>query len=257
MVTIFSESQLGQQDAYNKYLPIIKPDVKWLGVLDMDEFLYSKESDNIKDILKTKLTPFVCLISIQMTIFLPATFTSPNSIIQSNTLHSHYDSKQHPKCIYSLNKLCKVRIHGYKLPLLNHKYIKAIDTLLCINHYRYISFEYLYGIKEGRGGGVHKHKYNHKNKFMDLASYIDNGCVSNDSYLCDKSQVKKDGIRPMVDLYPNSTWLYLKNKHPEDYKRFKSYHTDNTILNRQQIKEISLFMNSLRDSILTNKTIVA
>ena len=26
----------------------------------------------------------------------------------------------------------------------------ADDTLLCINHYRYSSFEFMYGIKEGR-----------------------------------------------------------------------------------------------------------
>ena len=51
-VTVYHEPDLGQVKSYNKYLPELKKQVKWLGIFDLDEFLYSKKTPNIKRILK-------------------------------------------------------------------------------------------------------------------------------------------------------------------------------------------------------------
>ena len=130
--------------------------------------------------------------------------------------------------MFNLDKLNKVSIHGFRNAKKIH--LTADDTLLCINHYRYGSFEFLYGIKEGRGGGVNKNKYKCINtekypkkqtQFMILMESPNQQFMSNDSYLRDKStdiiklcKEKQISIsyKPMVELYPNSSWLYLKKQ---------------------------------------------
>ena len=74
-VTVYKEPNLSQQAAYNKYVITIKNDVTWLGVFDMDEFLYSKEKENLKDVM-SDVNEGIKMVSIQMTVFLPSTFES-------------------------------------------------------------------------------------------------------------------------------------------------------------------------------------
>ena len=213
----------------------------------MDEFLYSKENDDLKAIV-SGINQHNKIISIQMTIFFPATFETPISVIESNILRKNYDSDKHPKCIYNLDKVNQIGIHG--IPnVKKKKHFTCEETLLCINHYRYTSFEYLYGIKEGRGGGVHKKKYQSNSKFMTL---IADFCskkkfLSNDFYLKNHSYSKEilhllKHQNPKLELYPKSSFLKLKNVHKEKYNQFKSY---NKILTHEQINEINLFLNDI------------
>ena len=148
-VTVYKEPNLGQKNSYNKYVTEIKKEVKWLGVFDMDEFLYSKEKDNLKEVI-SNINQYNKIISIQMTIFFPSTFESKESIIEMNIQRKCFDSNKHPKCLFNLDLINRVSIHGFGVNKKLH--LTADKTLLCINHYRYGSFEYLYGIKEGRGG---------------------------------------------------------------------------------------------------------
>ena len=109
-VTIYKEPTLDQQSAYDKYLKEIKKEVLWLFNCDLDEFLYSREKYNIKQILKEYY--IMDMISIQMTIFFPATFETPLSVIETNVLRKCKDSNNCPKCIYNLDKVNKIGIHG-------------------------------------------------------------------------------------------------------------------------------------------------
>jgi len=241
-VTIYKEPMLGQQEAYNKYFKEIKKEVSWIFVCDLDEFLYSKETSNIKEILIKNYK--IDIISIQMTIFFPATFETPLSIIDTNILRKCKDSKICPKCIYHVNKIDKVGIHGI-IGKFNRLYINCDETLLCINHYRYTSFEYLYGIKEGRGGGVHKNKYKLNSKFMILID--EKKILSNDFYLKNHSHSKEildllKHQKPKLELYPNSSFLKLKFFFTEKYNQFKNY---NQLLTHSQINEINLFLNDI------------
>ena len=244
-VTVYKEPQLEQQNSYSKYITEIKKEVKWLGVFDMDEFLYSKEKDNLKQVI-SNINQDNKIISIQMTIFFPSTFESKESIIEMNIQRKCFDSNKHPKCLFNLDLINRVSIHGFGVDKKLH--LTADKTLLCINHYRYGSFEYLYGIKEGRGGGVHKNKYknNYDSKNMTLIKSLDEKFLSNDSYLRDKSfdiiKICKEKIcKPKIDLYPNSSWIYLKDNHPDKYNEFNSYN----ILNLKQISEINLYLNQI------------
>ena len=252
-VTVFNEPELGQQESYNKYLSQIKIDVTWLGVFDMDEFLYSKENDNLKKII-SNIDQNNKIISIQMTLFLPSTFESAESIIENNTLVKCYDHNKYPKCLFNLDLLNKVSIHGFEVDKKLH--LTADKKLLCINHYRYGSFEYLYGIKEGRGGGVHKNKYknNYDSKNMTLIKSLNDSFLPDDNYLkdCSKDVIDKSKnmfIRPHIELYPQSSWLYLKNNHKEIYDKFNFYNKDNKMLNVVQINEINLYLNKIVEKI--------
>ena len=244
-VTVYKEPNLSQQNSYNKYVTEIKKEVKWLGVFDMDEFLYSKEKDNLKQVI-SNINQDNKIISIQMTIFFPSTFESKESIIEMNIQRKCFDSNKHPKCLFNLDLINRVSIHGFGVNKKLH--LTADKTLLCINHYRYGSFEYLYGIKEGRGGGVHKDKYknNYDSKNMTLIKSLDENFLSNDTYLREKSfdiikLCKGKNCKPKIDLYPNGSWIYLKDNHPDKYNEFNSYN----ILNLKQINEINLYLNQI------------
>ena len=249
-VTFYQEPNLGQQDSYNKYLPYIKNEVEWLGVFDMDEFLYSKEDDNLKKVI-AGIDQTIKTISIQMTIFFPTTFESSASVIESNILQRSFDSNNHPKSLYNLDFCDRVDIHTLKSDKKLH--LEADNTLLCINHYRYTSFEYLYGIKEGRGGGIHKRKYKSKySRFLVLIKSFDDNFLSNDTYLRDRSkdvieQSKKVAVKPCIELYPESSWLYLKNNLKDKYEQFKRYNDNNQLLNHQQINDINMFLNNISE----------
>lgn len=248
-VTIYKEPKLGQRASYGKYISKIKPEVKWLCVFDADEFLYSKKSDNLKTILEEDIDKKIQQILIQMTVYYPSVFEHPKSVIDTNIRRFKYDSSDHPKCIYNMNHLSKVDIHGIwdMLPIYgtNHMlHIPATSSLLCINHYRYMSFEYMYGIKEGRGGGVHKDKYRKGSKatILKMTNFED------DTYLRDKSkdileEIKEHSMKPLTELYPKSSWMKLKNNKIM-YETFREKSKD--ILLKTDILEINQFINDLK-----------
>lgn len=269
-VTLFKEPLIEQQTAYNKYIPIVQKDVTWICNCDLDEFLYSKEGTSIKTIIENKVKPSVELISIQMTIYFPTSFETPSSIIENNIKRKCYDSNTSPKCLYNLDKLNKISIHGKNMSSKKF-HITADQTLLCINHYRYISFEILYGIKEGRGCNpakfarnikinrtkIHrtKYKYTSGHKLMTLIESLDDNFLSDDTYLrdCSKDVIEKSKLmfmEPCVELYPQSSWLYLKNSLKDKYAEFKSYCNDNRTLTHEQIHEINCFLNGIAKQIL-------
>jgi hypothetical protein len=90
---------------------------------------------------------------------------------------------------------------------------KPADLKLQINHYRFQSYEYLIGIKSGRGGGVHKQKY--QNAFGWIKAYSKLP-VSEDTLLFDLStelieQLNADEQnKPRTDLYPDTIWPEIK-----------------------------------------------
>ena len=217
----------------------------------MDEFLYSKEYPSILDAIhaiqslnKVNMAP-LHLIEIQMKIFLPGTFESPVSVIQSNTVVKQMDSAKHPKCLYNMNYIQHVTIHGdgLHIPSQNRYFIKGNQSILCINHYRYGSFEYVYGIKEGRGGGVHREKYKHHMILNSSDSNIDSSYIA-DTFLKDHSDIWCQHVHPCVHLYPKSSWLFLKENLPDKYDEF-CLMNDDKFLSVKQIHEISIFFQSV------------
>ena len=75
-------------------------------------------------------------------------------------------------------------IHGLEREISKNRNITfgQDDMDLCVNHYQYGSIEYLYGIKQGRGGGVNKRKY------LNPSGIVPTNLKKFDTYLRDNSQ---------------------------------------------------------------------
>jgi len=205
-VTIY-KSEIRQQDVYNKYLPTIKKTSDWVACIDLDEFLYSKEYSNIKKLL-SGIPNNISRIDIQMKNFCVSHFNNQISKIESQT-HYMPDSVEHPKCISRTNNLIKLNIHN-SISKINNRILFNHDShKLCINHYRYQSIEYLYGIKEQRGGGVHKNKYKEQKVLsagFKTQSSIEDLWLKKNSSTIIKNCYKRNDPGPNTSLYSNSSW---------------------------------------------------
>lgn len=215
-ITVWDEPNLGQEVAYTKYFSIIKRETVWLGVFDMDEFLYSERETNLKNVLRPFKNKYK-IISIQSKIFYPGTFLSPPSIIEHSTLVKGSENSRHPKCIYNISHLRSISIHGTKerkkCKLSHKKYFTWDNKILCINHYRFPSYEYLYGIKYGRGGGVTKSKYKKISPYLNLNEKD----VKKDDSLKKLSttliqQCHQNFIKPKTEIYNTIVWKQIKEK---------------------------------------------
>ena len=162
---IIRQATKRQSTEYNLHIKTIRK-FDWLIVCDMDEFFFSvPQNSTLKSLLNTRLSIFD-YINIPWKIFTHACYNQPKSVINDNlfTHNEHNDPMSNTK--------------GYKY-IIKTKVIKSINIHFCItnvnskllfikdchnklihnNHYRTQSEEYLRGVKEIRGGGVHKDKY--------------------------------------------------------------------------------------------------
>ena len=76
---------------------------------------------------------------------------------------------------------------------------------------------------------------------------LDDNFLSDDTYLrdCSKDIIEKSKkmfVRPFIELYPKSSWLYLKNNDKDKYTEFCNYNKNNQILTHEQIYEINIFL---------------
>lgn len=206
-ITPYTSNQL---DVYNKNLPLIKKNADWIAVVDLDEFIYSKRGGVRKHL--ESLPPHVSRVDIQMKLYCMSSFKDPKSKIGSQ---SHYipDSKNHPKCISRTQGLTELGIHK-SISRHNHRiYYPHTSDELCINHYRFQSVEYLYGIKEQRGGGVTKHKYTDlkvlENAMRSKSHIKDTWLKEHSTELILRCE-SRDHQRPATHIYPNSSWQKRK-----------------------------------------------
>ena len=222
--------RLAQIEQYNKNITPHVKDSQWFAFLDMDEFLYSRRSNN----LISQLHQFrnKTAIKIQMKVFRPSTFLSPRSIIESCVYYKK-DSFDHPKCIYNLKKTLNISVHGRSLG--GSKTLEANNSYFEINHYRFHSIEFLYGIKEGRGGGCNRKRYAltariHQNFMKDLKS---SNYREKDTFLRDHSneviQFSHENIYPpKLQLYPYSSFLKYKKLHPKIFDKWAKHEKELT-----------------------------
>ena len=121
------------------------------------------------------------------------------------------------KYIVKTSSIKKLDIHNCIL-IENSKILRlnnCNNNIIQINHYRTQSDEYLLGVKENRGGGVHKNKY--KNFIEDRQTYIKNKNIFIKK--CEKLKnkrlelinncIERKQIKPKI--HQNST-LYNKQK---------------------------------------------
>ena len=153
-VTLFKSKhqavRFGQIKAYNK---LIKPHVKdsqWFAFLDMDEFLYSRQNNNVIDILNNSeynaySVPWINFGSNGL-------LDTPKSAIKSFTKRANYNSLEHIfvalrqfKTVFNTDTFNKVvELHSvdkfskrhevvHQIQIFNESHIEQMD--LAINHY--------------------------------------------------------------------------------------------------------------------------
>lgn len=162
---IIQKAHLTQNKEYDLYLKEIKM-FDWVIICDMDEFFFSvPPKSTLKSLLNNELSMYD-YIRVPWKLFKHDSFYQSKSVINDN-LYTH-----------SISIDPTSRSKGYK-SIVRSKVIKNIEIHRCIvekeskilhikcchnnlihnNHYRTQSEEYLRGVKEIRGGGVHKKKY--------------------------------------------------------------------------------------------------
>lgn len=162
---IIKKAKKAQKDEYDLHLDIIRK-FKWVLLCDMDEFFYSVPPDSsIKSVLNSRLSKYD-YIRIPWKIYKHDCYHQPKSIIDDN-LSTHtkkldtFAPTRGYKYIVKSEVIKSLGIHSCKE---KHK-SKTLclknchNSFIHINHYRTQSEEYLRGVKEVRGGGVHKNKY--------------------------------------------------------------------------------------------------
>ena len=247
-ITLYKEPELGQKDSYQKYLPEIKKNVKWLGIFDMDEYPYSKKENDIKKILKN-VNDDIKEVAVRLKNFYPMTFFAQKSTIEKN-IYYWEANHAYPKCFYNLDLVDinqGAMIHGLEREISKNRNITfgQDDMDLCVNHYQYGSIEYLYGIKQGRGVPRFLHG---QRKYANPSGIVPTNLEKFDTYLRDNSQDIIDNcklISPKTEIYPDTSWNKLKNKYNSEFELFKTYGNEEKILSVDELTQIQNFIVEL------------
>ena len=227
-VNITLISNLGQEKSTNLVFNKIKNDYDWVLVCDMDEFMFAvKEKNNIKDVLENKLSKYD-YIEIPWKMFKHTNYFQPKSIINDNVLTHEYtkdisSSSQGYKYLIKCKYVNILKAHCVKTknnPKM-YKFKSCHNKFIQNNHYRSQSEEYLRGIKEVRGGGIHKNKYKNFNNHNNFEYQKDCDLLKlKRKNLIDKLNTREQ-VKPKV--YINSSFYKENNNINEIQENF----TDN------------------------------
>jgi hypothetical protein len=146
--------QVGRQKLiYEKYLKKVLKETFWLGVIDLDEFLYSPSEINISNILK-KYEKFSSININWIHFGSNGYIKQPESLVNSFIMRAKINQKnvefQGYKTIIQTSKFISFDIHnsqtkGDKL------YLNQDSEELLINHYNLQSFNFYLNVKGKRG----------------------------------------------------------------------------------------------------------
>jgi hypothetical protein len=153
--TLPKKKYLGMQaDYYNEFFKNHKTETVWMAILDLDEFLYSPKTIDLKELLKEQEN--LSQIVVNWAMFGSNGFIKqPKSVVESFTKRSEYGHLNSSyKCIIKMADLIKFEIHKSKVTgsTANLSWEKnKEDPLLIINHYFLQSLEFWTNIKGTRG----------------------------------------------------------------------------------------------------------
>lgn len=212
---IISKSIDPKQDIdYTNRLNLIK-NHKWVIIIDMDEFIFSVKK-NLKKLLNEELLSYD-YIKIRWKLFSHRSVFQPKSVIESNIItHENNDptSKIGIKCIAKTENLKYIHWHycEFKKNPVNKITLSAHNQFVQINHYRTQSDEFLFGIKELRGGATEKNRYKNNFNLKYLHYSFDYKC----NILKNKRHNLINNINSLsqqkISHYKNSSW-FVKNLH--------------------------------------------
>ncbi|MGJ8677464.1 MAG: glycosyltransferase family 2 protein [Akkermansiaceae bacterium] len=215
-VEILETTVESQFDDYDFHLKKIRK-FEWVIQIDIDEFIYSSDQKkSLKQVLNDSFKS-VDYFKIKWKLFAHQDVYQPKSVIENCiTTHEEAIDPSSPcgiKCLARTKYLKSISIHEMKFK--KNKKIHALcllshNQIIEINHYRMQSDEYLYGVKEQRGSGVHKDSYKQGIR-IDLQSQLVRNFSMKDNSLAQKRSglIEKLNHREQVKPQPyiNSTWL--------------------------------------------------
>lgn len=206
----------------NNYLIKAKRESKWVIVVDLDEFIYSR-SGTISSFLKM-IPDNIEQIVIPWKIFGSSGFIyQPNNVINNFVFRSKYEGIIHVKCIVRTQFLIKFDVHRAitinnqilnitNLTILNENsdmiYINELllnNSPLHLNHYRIQSFEYFRKMKMERGDVY----YNHNDKNIQFFNNTDNISNYTDFELSNKKQKINKFNKPNIWFIINKLFLQV------------------------------------------------
>jgi len=217
-VIILKSKYDNQEYDYNHYLDKVKL-FEWVICVDLDEFMFSvPKNTTLKYLLNNKLSNYD-YIKIFWKLFTHKNKFQPKSVIYDNifTHDSNVDKSSKSngvKCIAKTKNLKYIHVHYFEFYNSPNtlKLYNSHNSLIQNNHYRTQSDEYLYGVKEVRGGGVNKDKYKNFKRHLDF----------NYSYKCNllkkkrkeliKQILKSNQIKPKIYIQSSFYKNILKDK---------------------------------------------
>ena len=216
-VVEFKKSLTGQQTDADHHLKDIKQ-YTWVLSCDMDEFMFSvTPNTRLKDILNTTYRS-VDYIQVHWKLFTHKHKLQPISVIEDNVYtHSSLIDELSPskgiKCIAKTEHIDNIRPHSifFTRNIQQITLDNCHNTIIQNNHYRTQSDEFLYGVKEQRGGGIKKHKYRKYTKH--ITGKYDKVCDLLQQKRQDLIQAlhAKEQVRPKI--HDKSSWHRIRNIH--------------------------------------------
>ena len=205
------DSVYGQFDDYNRFLLAVKQ-FKWVIQIDLDEFIFNpSKTESLRDILERKFNN-TDYIRIRWKLFQHETKYQAKSVIENNVI-THREEKDPSsgvaiKCIAKTQNLTDIRTHRCDFsPEIEAVYLSSHNDFIQINHYRTQSDEFLYGVKEIRGGGAKISKYSVENVNELICLNFD----KEDLILKQKREklIRECNLRTQVKpkVYEGSSWM--------------------------------------------------
>jgi hypothetical protein len=175
-VTIKRPLTGSQTGDYQAVMPFMKK-FEWLLVVDADEFVFCPQPDkSLKQILQTKYAE-VDQIRLRWRLFTHHARLQPKSVIADNlwTHTTDWDTSspnsEGYKCLAKTALLEHVDVHFMTFSKADVRTVELKDChnqAIVNNHYRTQSEEFLRGVKEKKGGGVNKNKYQNFRRHLDF-----------------------------------------------------------------------------------------
>ena len=216
---LIKKSQKTQNGDYNIYFNEVKH-LDWLIICDIDEFFFSvPENSTLKSILNEKGNKYD-YIRVPWKLFKHESYYQPKSVIEDNifTHEKEIDptsSSKGFKCIIKSDVVNSLRVHACRIKKRTRTLLldNCHNNLIQNNHYRTQSEQFLRGVKEIRGGGVHKFKYkNFSSHKKDIYNFKCDALANKRKNLIEKC-LERTQVKPKI--YCNSSFYLETNNQIE------------------------------------------
>ncbi len=242
-----------QIEYYNYFLDRVKKETKWLMVIDLDEFVYSRlQFNTITEYLQTidnsinnSIHNLIDTISIPWKLFGSSGYVyQPNTVIPHFVFRSKAENKIEIKSIIRTDRLISIGVHNHNtinnntlLPdnSIRNSYYAFLDNTeeilnispLHLNHYPIQSFEYFKNIKMTRGDVINSNLNYIRN--IDYFNNYDKNC----NYLDTELKYKHNNscnitLLPDIKLYGNIKYIIFNDSIDTEIKKIIDEKIENT-----------------------------